>query len=380
MKILVVSFSDLSRDPRVSRQIDALASAHEVIAAGLVAPTTSVRFVRIPSPNNPVPLRLLLMGLMRLGLHEAAYWLDPAIRGAREALADVAFDCIVANEVHALPLCLSIAGVRPVVLDAHEYSPLEFEDKWWWRISYGHFYNYICRKYLRRTACMMTVCDGIADEYARVYGVRRPTVVFNAPYYRDITPAKTVPGRVRLVHHGAAIPSRGLEKMIDAVRLLGSEYSLDLLLMANNRRYLEFLRQRARDLERVRFLDPVPMQELPEILANYDVGIYLLEPSSFNNRLALPNKFFEFIQARLAIVVGPSMEMANKIRHFDCGLIASDFSPQAFAEQLQCLTPPTIDRMRANSCVAAKELSFETSAEAVRNLVMDALAATSKSG
>ena len=318
------------------------------------------------------------MGLMRLGLHEAAYWLDPAIRGAREALADEPFDCIVANEVYALPLCLSIAGGRPVVLDAHEYSPLEYEDKWWWRISYGHFYHYICRRYLQRAARMMTVCDGIADEYARVYGVRRPTVVFNAPYYRDITPEKTVPGRVRLVHHGAAIPSRGLEKMIDAVRLLGSEYSLDLLLMPNNRRYLEFLRHHARDLERVRFLDPVPMQKLPETLAKYDVGIYLLEPSSFNNRLALPNKFFEFIQGRLAIVIGPSPEMANKVSRFDCGLIASDFSSKAFAEQLKCLTPATIDRMRANSCVAAKELSFERSAEVVRSLVMEALTATTK--
>ena len=55
------------------------------------------------------------------------------------------------------------------------------------------------------------------------------------------------------------------------------------------------------------------MHELPRMANDYDVGLYLLPPTNFNQRYALPNKFFEFIQGRLAIAIGPSPEMAKLV-------------------------------------------------------------------
>jgi len=45
--VLIISFSDLKRDPRVSRQIEALRHRYQVTAAGLEDPAVDgVRFVR----------------------------------------------------------------------------------------------------------------------------------------------------------------------------------------------------------------------------------------------------------------------------------------------------------------------------------------------
>ena len=51
-----------------------------------------------------------------------------------------------------------------------------------------------------------------------------------------------------------------------------------------------------------------------EFANQYDVGVFLL-PASFPNQVhVLPNKLFDYIQARLAVAIGPSHEMAEVVR------------------------------------------------------------------
>ena len=94
-------------------------------------------------------------------------------------------------------------------------------------------------------------------------------------------------------------------------------------------------------------------------LNSYDIGFYYLEPKGFNVTYSLPNKFFEFIQARLAVVVGPSPNMVEIVREFDCGFISEEFTVDSMIETLQSLTPEVIDRMKRNSDRAARELCYE---------------------
>ena len=81
-----------------------------------------------------------------------------------------------------------------------------------------------------------------------------------------------------------------------------SIYTLDFYLMPDRNGYLKYLINLARNDSRIKFNNPVSMQNLPKICNEYDVGVYSLSQSNFNNLNALPNKIFEFIQARLASV------------------------------------------------------------------------------
>ena len=53
---------------------------------------------------------------------------------------------------------------------------------------------------------------------------------------------------------------------------------------------------------------PVTPAELPSSLNAFDVGVYVLPPRTMNHRLMLPNKFFDFVQARLALVFSTAVE------------------------------------------------------------------------
>ena len=255
-------------------------------------------------------------------------------------------------------MALALAGDTPVLLDAHEYSPREFDDKWLWKLLFGRYNDSLCRRYLGQTVGMITVCQGIADEYARQYGVT-PNVVHNAPLDQKLAPSPVENNQIRLIHHGAAIRSRHLEEMIEMMQHLDQRFSLDLMLMDSDRAYLAELHQRAADDERIRFIKPVPMPEICQHLNAYDLGVYILPPVNFNHEHALPNKFFEFVQARLGVAIGPSPEMAILVHQYHCGIVADSFDPAALAAVLTGLTKDSIEAFKQNSNTAARELSYE---------------------
>jgi hypothetical protein len=110
----------------------------------------------------------------------------------------------------------------------------------------------------------------------------------------------------------------------------------------------------------VRLIPPVGSDDIIPYISQYDIGIYLLEPNNFNNKHALPNKFFEFIQGRLAIAIGPSPEMAKIVTDYDLGLISKDFDAKNLAETVNSFTTDKIIYYKEKSNLASKEFnSFE---------------------
>src|SRR5699024_9380042 len=159
------------------------------------------------------------------------------------------------------------------------------------------------------------------------YGVR-PQVMRNAAPWADLAPTAVDAPTIRLVHSGGAVPGRNLEAMIDVVRALGESYSLDLYLMpaGDGGRYLRALRERAASHPGITFHAPVAPEALPATLNRYDVGVFWIPPFNTNAARTLPNKLFDFVQARLAIAVGASPEMAREVSEHRLGVVSSDFS------------------------------------------------------
>ena len=115
---------------------------------------------------------------------------------------------------------------------------------------------------------------------------------------------------IRLLHMGVADERRRLEDTIAAVRSLSHGFTLDLDPVRENE-YRRRLERLAAEDDRVRILPPVPSQELLSFANTYDVGVFLL-PAMYPNQVhVLPNKLFDYIQARLAVAIGPSPEMAE---------------------------------------------------------------------
>ncbi len=157
--------------------------------------------------------------------------------------------------------------------------------------------------------------------------------------------------------------------MIEMMRFLDDRYHLDFMLMAAKQDYLDHLKELAAGDSRIRFVEPVAMQEISKVCNSYDIGVFLLPPVNFNYTHALPNKFFEFVQGRLAIAIGPSPEMARLVRQYDCGVVAEDFSPQTMARAIAEMSKEQIAHYKQQAGVAAAELCAENNEKLMLDLV-----------
>ncbi|MGV3631570.1 MAG: capsular biosynthesis protein [Bacteroidota bacterium] len=358
-KILIIAFTDLKNDPRVYRQINHLKDSNTVSCLGLANPDIdSVDF--IPTEKNKNKLHLLFAYcLLLVRLYELFYWNQKVIKNALRNLKSMDYDLIIANDIESLPFAQRIASKSKarIVFDAHEYSPKEHENKFVWRILFQNYNRYLLRKYTPNISLMFTVCQGLADEYKKEFNLDAK-VLNNASEFINASPVfNTDAGRIRIIHHGGAISSRKIENMIEMMDYLDERFELDLMLVATKRTYLDFLKEKAKHNPRIQFIDPVPLKQIVPKTLSYDLGIYILEPNSFNNHFALPNKLFEFIQARLAIAIGPSPEMKRIVEEHKLGVVADDFSARSLAAKIQELTPEQINAFKRNSHEAAQTIN-----------------------
>ena len=104
-------------------------------------------------------------------------------------------------------------------------------------------------------------------------------------------------------------------------------------------------------------------------ISEFDVGLHILEPRSYNYACSLPNKFFDFVAAGLAVCIGPSPEMAKFVHRYGLGCVASGFQPREVAAVLNSLTAEQVKEMRKAAQRAALELNADTEMGKVREVV-----------
>ncbi|MCK8466470.1 hypothetical protein M0722_04645 [Microbacterium sp. KSW4-16] len=378
-RILCISLSPLRSDARVLRQISLLSEIGDVTTVGFGAAPDGV-FAHHQVPEGLSTLPQTPLGIVRLALrmHRSAEISAPAVRWTANRVGGHTFDLVVANEARALGVAHRIADGAPVWADMHEWAPEERTHILRWRLLVAPFMVHLCRTYLPPSALVTTVGDGIAALYRQQFDV--PALVMrNAGGFRALKPSPVSDEQIRLVHSGAAIHGRRLELMIETMKLLDARFTLDLYLMpgGDGGAYLRELRASAAPDSRITFHPPVPPEDLPRVLNAYDVGVFWIPPTHTNARLTLPNKFFDFVQARLMVAVGPSPEMAELVTRHDLGVISHDFTPESCAQSLTSLDMESVRSAKAASDAAAQELSFENDAAHIRAVIESILGARS---
>jgi glycosyltransferase involved in cell wall biosynthesis len=163
--------------------------------------------------------------------------------------------------------------------------------------------------------------------------------------------------------------------MIEMMSFLDERFSLELMLVGGDS-YVRELKELARSDSRIEFPSPVAMQRLVEVASEADVGVILYSDDNPQLRFSLPNKFFEYIQARLAVAVGPSPEMAKVVRRFECGIVAPTFEPRDLANLLSAMDKSTLQQFKKNADSAAHALSAEENAPLIREIVAGALSSS----
>ncbi|MEH6611510.1 MAG: hypothetical protein V7696_19235 [Halioglobus sp.] len=244
---------------------------------------------------------------------------------------------------------------------------MQNEESFLFRVLERPLAEYLCESYLHRCDSLLTVSPGLAQAYQEEYNVEME-VIFSAPIFHDLPIRTQRDGLIRMVHHGNANRNRGLENMIEITRRLGREYTLDLYLVGSKKQ-IQYLKRCADGCSRVRILAPVKLSDIVPMLNGYDVGLYYLEPNGFNVTYNLPNKLFEFVQARLAIAIGPSPNMSELVSAYDCGFVAKTFTLHSMVSTLSALDREAILSAKRGSDAAAKELCFENEGRKIVSII-----------
>src|SRR5699024_8687827 len=109
------------------------------------------------------------------------------------------------------------------------------------------------------------------------------------------------PNEKILLYQGGIQVGRGLEKLIEAVPYFDEG---TLVLIGDGRQKSELLKMvKERNLgDRVKFIDKVPLADLPKYTKNAYLGFQVLNNICYNHWSASSNKLFEYMMSNVPIV------------------------------------------------------------------------------
>ncbi|MCW3078455.1 MAG: hypothetical protein JWO32_3064 [Bacteroidetes bacterium] len=392
-KILILCTNDYQKQPRVLRTIEALRNNYHISVAGNSdTKEHSVDFITLASNleknkknywhfNKPAFIRLPISFFYKYikqkqfykpFYFEQQYW-TKARKIDLENLKNRSFDLIVSHGVDTLPLAVKLADKKiPVIFNAHEYYPLEFEQDKKWLETEGAKASFLLERYLPKCKHMFCVSNLIQEKFLETIKIDS-TVITNAPNFYEQEPKAVNPQKIKIIHHGIALKERNIENMATLINFLDERYELNFMLTIADKAYYEKLKIDFKHIKHINFLEAVPLTQLCTFLNQFDIGYYILPPVNFNTTNALPNKLFEYVQARLCLAFGPSPEMKMVIEKYNLGFVAQDYSPKSMAEKITKLSIADINNFKNNTHKYAQELSAASNQKKILKTVTEIL-------
>ncbi|MEJ6614074.1 MAG: hypothetical protein QNL46_05055 [Saprospiraceae bacterium] len=288
---------------------------------------------------------------------------------------------ILANDVLILPLAsrlqriiLKETGTKvPIIADMHEvHFDYNVADKFNQSLR-----RWLCSSYLNKCELVISVSNQIIDLYTEKYALSNTMSIYNAPYYKVIRPSPIGP-EIELVHIGGASIKRKLEFMIDAMLLLPKHFKLSFHLTTSHSvtamEYLDYLNKRIVELNlqgRVFIKDTIEPDVLEETINQYDIGIFYLNGEVMDNyKYAMPNKLFQYIHGRLAVVVSDYGEMRRVVEDNEVGIIPENRSIESYSNAIR-LVADNLEQYKKNTDVAAKVLDGDKEWNKLINFIDD---------
>ena len=280
-------------------------------------------------------------------------------------LLKVPVDIIVANDLDTIPACWLASRLRRKVLifDSHELftEVPELIDKpiikGVWRIHE--------RLLLRKIKLGYTVSEPIQQYYKKQYG-HDYELIKNVGFFRFESNTHLKNDKKVIVYQGAVNKGRGLELMFQAMRHLDGY----VLWIVGNGDIMDELKELADKLflhDKVVFIGRVPLDIVKKYTNQAQIGFSLEEDMGLNYRYALPNKLFDYVQARIPVIVSDLPEMKNLVETYKIGSVLEDRNP----EKLAMLVKKLVDNkkgsedLKRNLELAARELCWQREEEKI---------------
>jgi glycosyltransferase involved in cell wall biosynthesis len=238
------------------------------------------------------------------------------------------FDILHCNDLNTLPIAyfvkLFYGKKYKVVYDAHELETAIQGLKGIKKI----IVKWAERNLINTADKVIVVSDSIANEYVKLYNIKKPIVILNAPYYinkvekRDIFRQEL---NIRLdqnifLYQGLLSDGRGLDILVKTFKSFQSDSNIIIFMGHGDMK--DKIQNEAAKNKNIYFYNSVS----PNILLNYtssaDYGISLIEDTCLSYHYCLPNKLFEYLMSFIPVIVSDLPEMRKVVEGNNVGVVS----------------------------------------------------------
>jgi glycosyltransferase involved in cell wall biosynthesis len=285
------------------------------------------------------------------------------------------FDLFHCHDLWVLPsVTLAVIMNKGVLIyDAHEYyAGLEIFNRAKMRKRIWLLIERLCMPHVN---ALITVSPELGELYRKRYKILKQIhIILNVPRYESTAyiQAQNILKKGEdfvIVFHGHFKPGRGLENLIQAIKIVPG---VKLLLIGGGELEHKLRRMVKKEglQERIIFRNYIPTQLLISASAQADIGVVLFEPTSINYKYALPNKFFEYLLAGLPILASNIETLQHYIKKYNVGITVDPSDVKSIAQGIVNMKSkkPQLQSWKENALRAVKELNWEKEEKKLINL------------
>jgi hypothetical protein len=282
-RALVLSYSNISKDSRVLRQVNWLASDNYIVdAAGLgSSPKVVETYISIIPPSLGIRLlTYIFLSSKRRGLTILREFYNSEVF---KWISEGKYDTVILNDLDFLGVDELFRSASlsktPVYLDLHEYFPDQGVSVLF-KLLHGRYHKYLQLTIPKRKfSGYITVSKDIASLYENAFNLSM-TAVENIPIEEILDGDSSLANNqeitldtkaIQLVYHGNSGKGRGLNHLVWAMRKVNSGVILNLVLTGSpfHRRSLQVLSFVLGVKNSVKFWPPVKPDEVTSYLKQF---------------------------------------------------------------------------------------------------------------
>lgn len=271
--------------------------------------------------------------------------------------------CLSVHSVSFLPMAMIVKLFQPSTKIIYETHELETETNNASRVKRN------LRRIIERLGYFaidhtFAVSPSIKNWYVKKYKTNRVSLTLNCPPFRKINANNYLRNHFGIsdekkifIYQGLFTSGRGIEQIVTAFTKLPEQAVLILLGFGPDERHWM---NKAELMSNLYVHPAVPSEDVLNITASADCGISFIQNTSLSYKFSMPNKLFEFIQARIPVIVSPTLDQSDFVRETGVGIICNDFTAKGVEDACRDFLSGLPSEINSRLAKVAHDYCWET--------------------